>query len=155
MHYLSREWYTFNSANLYHRVPRVILYLKSPSIRSESAVYILNSAVPKITLIFVVLILLSPITISRYFRNFVPFFWYQHVPLTVAQHLHTFVLSLFYWLSRNKVTVYFVQAAINSWLTSKGNRGELSYKLLPSYTQHSVVPVSQRSFLALHFCVSS
>ena len=43
---------------------------------------------------FVVLILLSPITtISRYFRNFIPFFWYQRVPLTVAQHFHTFVLS--------------------------------------------------------------
>ena len=116
---------------------------------------------------FVVLILLSPITtISRYFRNFIiPFFWYQHVPLTVAQHFHArpFVLSWIHWrLSKSTktklpYTLYRWPLAPGKHQTvPPGNCGKPIYKSLPSYTQHSVTAASKlSSSSAPHFCVSA
>ena len=42
-----RERYAIKTSNLQNRVLRVIVHLESPSLRSETAVYIVNPAVPK------------------------------------------------------------------------------------------------------------
>ena len=98
--------------------------------------------------------------ISRNFRNFTPFFWYQHVPLTLAQHLHAFALSRIRRLSSKRSSHMLCtgshQQLANIKLCLQATAANLSYKSLPSYTQHSITSVSKLSnSSALHFCVSA
>ena len=96
-----------------------------------------------------VVLLLSPFAhITRYCGNFIPFFWYQPVPLTVPQLNDTVVLSLVHRLSskttktKSPYTLYRQPLAAGQHHTvPPGNRGELTYRPLPSYTKHFVTAV--------------
>ena len=94
---------------------------------------------------FVLLLLFPFARITRDCENFIPFFWYQPVQLTMAHPCDTFVFSRIHRLSSKTTKTkspYMLYrrplAAGQRHSVPPGNRGEHSYRSLPSYTNTSL-----------------